>query len=52
MKKKLCPIKQDEGDKTYICSEDDCAWWNYSIEACAVAVMALQTGFTIAKDEG
>jgi len=40
VKKKLCPMKQDEGDKTYICCEDDCAWWNNDFGQCAIAAMA------------
>ena len=41
----ICPIMADW------CLKDKCAWWNYQVEACAVAVLAMETGTEIAKRE-
>lgn len=49
-KKKFCPLMSFEGDNTYYCSEDKCAWWNYQVESCAVAVIAIKTGFDVMRE--
>lgn len=47
----ICPLKQDEGDKTYECFREKCEWWTSTIGRCAVAVIALDIGWKIAKRE-
>jgi hypothetical protein len=34
------------------CRQGECAWWNHQVGACAIAVLAMQIGWEIAKAEG
>jgi hypothetical protein len=47
-----CPLRfHFAEEKDRVCKEENCGWWNYSVQACAVAVLAMKLGREIAKSE-
>jgi len=51
-KEKTCPIKQDEGDKTYECHKEGCGWWSQQEAQCAVLAIATHLRLATTSRDG